>query len=489
MNFVKKFVINNWFILLIFFAVIFLRFYRLEGFVTFLSDQGRDAIIIKNIVTFSHLPAIGAASSVGQVYLGPFYYYLIAPFLPLFNFNPVGLAFGVAFFSIVGMIALYFIVKREIDAKTALLFLVLIGFSSVNIEASRFSWNPNLLPFFSFLTLYLFHQFLKTKKIFFALLFGAFFSFCLQLHYLAAFLIIPMLIFYVKEFLVTKNKPTFLVKLFAAIASFLLFMSPLLIFDLRHNFLNTRNLIKLFTQQGILSHTSLLNRIVQTVQSFFSQIMVVNMSPLVPFIVLGCLLIAFLLLQKKQSHLLLNIHLVNTFSYLIGFALLNSPRHPHYYHPVYFSFFLIVAYLFSFLIKKLRINLNLFIVTFFFVTYIIVNVKNCYFLFDQPGNQIQYASNVANFLADKIDHKPFNIATWPVEFFEDQFVYFLELKGLVPADRTKVEITNQMFVLCNQEPCKVLNSPSWNISMFGKAKIDTIWEFEGLKIYKLVHES
>jgi len=50
----------------------FLRFYRLNDFAMFLSDQGRDAIIIKRILTGEHFPAIGAPTSVGQVYLGPF---------------------------------------------------------------------------------------------------------------------------------------------------------------------------------------------------------------------------------------------------------------------------------------------------------------------------------------------------------------------------------------------------------------------------------
>lgn len=40
-----------------------------------------------------------------------------------------------------------------------------------------------------------------------------------------------------------------------------------------------------------------------------------------------------------------------------------------------------------------------------------------------------------------------------------------------------------------KEPCQIINSPSWNISMFGKSKIDKIWNYEGLKIYKLLHEN
>lgn len=486
MGYIKKYIIKNLLVVSVFCCAIFLRFFRLGEFATFLSDQGRDAIIVKNIVTFSHLPAIGASSSIGQVYLGPFYYYLIAPFLPLFAFNPVGLAFGVALFSIIGIIVSYLITKKEVDPKTAFLFLIFVSFSFINIDSSRFSWNPNLLPFFSFLTFYWFYKFLKTKKIIFSILFGSFFSFSLQLHYLAAILIIPIFIFFIAELFKTNHKISFIGKLIISIFSFLFFLFPLIIFDLRHNFLNTKNFIKLFTGQGMLSNSSLISRIFETIQAFFSHMFATNINLIVPVIVLTGMLAIFILM-RKQLHLLLRIHLVNIFSYLVFFSLLNSSRHPHYYHPVYLSFFLVSAYLLSLLIKKTGLNFPTLIVSLFFTAYVLVNIQNYNFLFQQPNNQIQHAQNVANFLAEKIDHKPFNIATWPVEFFEDEFVYFLNLKGIIPADRSKVEITNQMFVLCSQEPCRVLNSPSWNISMFGQAKIDTMWTIEGIKIYKLIH--
>src|SRR3989344_2321104 len=87
--------------------VVFLRFFKLAEFAMFLGDQGRDAIIIKRIITLEHFPAIGPPSSLGQIYLGPFYYYLIAPFLFLSRFNPVGPALGVALISIIGIIISY----------------------------------------------------------------------------------------------------------------------------------------------------------------------------------------------------------------------------------------------------------------------------------------------------------------------------------------------------------------------------------------------
>ncbi len=79
---------KHWLLVIVIITGVILRFYKLEGFVTFLGDQGRDAIILKRIVTLEHFPAIGAPTSIGQVYLGPFYYYFISPWLFFFTLSP-----------------------------------------------------------------------------------------------------------------------------------------------------------------------------------------------------------------------------------------------------------------------------------------------------------------------------------------------------------------------------------------------------------------
>ena len=455
----------------------------------FLSDQGRDAIIIKRIITFEHFPAIGAPTSIGQVFLGPFYYYLVSPFLALFNYNPVGLAFGVAFLSIIGLIASYIAVKHELNKKTALLFFILAGFSYIQIENSRFSWNPNLLPIFSFFTLYFFYKTLKDKKYLFAVLFGSFLSFCLQLHYLSILLIIPILFFSISHLLKTKKKTAFILQTICAFFSFLFWNIPLILFDIRHNFLNSTNFIKLFTEQSIVQKTSFLSRLIEVNNGFFSALVKMQTPSIITLIILiFILLILFsrIYTEKYHQRLFILIHAVNFISFMVFFALLNSPNHPHYYGQIYLSFFLIIAFiLLSF--QKCSAFKNILII-FFVIIYIFFNAKNYNFIFNKSQNQIGHSKIVAEFLSEKIGSKPFNISTWPVDFSEDNYLYFLELKDKIPANRENHEITNQMFVLCNTKPCLVINSPSWNIYMFGKAKIDKIWDIENIKVFKLIHD-
>ena len=61
-------------VIVLIFAVFFLRFYRLPEYLMFLSDQGRDAIVLKRLVTLEKLVFVGPTTSIGNVFTGPFYY-------------------------------------------------------------------------------------------------------------------------------------------------------------------------------------------------------------------------------------------------------------------------------------------------------------------------------------------------------------------------------------------------------------------------------
>jgi 4-amino-4-deoxy-L-arabinose transferase-like glycosyltransferase len=483
---VKKTVWRNRFALILILIAAVLRFYKLEEYVTFLSDQGRDAIIIKRIVALEHLTAIGAPSSIGGVFLGPFYYYLVAPFLFLYNFNPTGLAFGVALLSTIGLIFSYFVVKRVVNARAAFYFLILLAYSSISIELARFSWNPNLLPIFAFMTLYFFYLSFTKNSLVAAFTFGALFALSIQLHYLAVFIVLPLIAAAIYFLIKNRSLITFVRNLIASAFAFVIFFSPLIIFDLKHDFINSKNFLKLFAEKNIVAESSSSYRFIDTTQSFINAVFQTQISSLNLIVIMLVTLAGAYFVLKEKNNLFLKINFLNLVLFLFAFSRLNSFRHPHYYGPVYYSFFFIIA----FFLNKLDMKkvFRFFVVPVLLIIYIFINVRTYPFLKGDGNQQIRYARQVADFLAEKIGNEPFNVATWPVEFSESHFLYFLELKGLVPADREKVEITNQMFVICGTEPCLVLDSPSWNISMFGKAKIDKKWQYDDLKIYRLVHD-
>src|SRR5258708_4785831 len=142
----------------------FVRLYKIDGYMTFLGDEGRDVIIVRRLLIEHHPPLIGPGTSIGNMYLGPAYYYMMAIPLLVANFNPVGPAI---FIALLGIITIFFVwyVTRQWFAKTstsekellnvgALVAAFLYAISPVIIIYSRSSWNPNIMPFFSLLTVY-----------------------------------------------------------------------------------------------------------------------------------------------------------------------------------------------------------------------------------------------------------------------------------------------------------------------------------------------
>ncbi len=78
----------------------FTHLYRIDKTFVFHNDEGRDALISYRMIDTKRPVLLGPETSVGNMYLGPFYYYLMVPALALSGLNPVGPAIMVAFLGI-----------------------------------------------------------------------------------------------------------------------------------------------------------------------------------------------------------------------------------------------------------------------------------------------------------------------------------------------------------------------------------------------------
>jgi hypothetical protein len=73
---------------------------------TFLGDEGRDALVLLRLFRNFDIPFLGPTASVGGFFLGPFYYYLIAPFFV----GILGKTKGYMLHSILGSAILYLLI-------------------------------------------------------------------------------------------------------------------------------------------------------------------------------------------------------------------------------------------------------------------------------------------------------------------------------------------------------------------------------------------
>jgi Dolichyl-phosphate-mannose-protein mannosyltransferase len=187
-------------LLIIILGAIFVRTYNFHDWLFFKFDQARDAILISKAINNSpmDLPLLGPrATKVGNDYLrlGPAYYYFQYFSGVIFSSTkPDIFAYPDIFFSILVIPLLYFFFRLYFSRLHSLLGTLLYAFSFLIIQYSRFSWNPNAVPFFTLATFYGMLSFFRAKEFRKKLLWISVWAFSLaiasQLHFFAFFTLV-----------------------------------------------------------------------------------------------------------------------------------------------------------------------------------------------------------------------------------------------------------------------------------------------------------
>lgn len=450
----------------------------------FLADQGRDAVIIRRIILLQKFPLIGPPSSIGEVFLGPFYYYIVAPFLWIFQSNPGGIAVGVALLSMGAVVFIYYFASKIVSREVALIFSLFISFSALFVNIGRFSWNPNLLPYFTFITMSLFFLSLHGKrKVLYSILFGIFFGLSFQLHHLAGLLFVPIALYFILFLLRKRNFSALRVPVLSGVG-FVLTLLPFIFFELRHNFLNFRNLISLFTKQNVVSTGPLLNRLFDVTSAAVQFALHISISPLLACIIALLVVGICISILRKKENPFITLHVITFVSLLFALSRVNAQAIPHYFHTVYMSFYLLIAFILSHLLQRKLKLISLIIILLF----VVIQSRSYYFFWKEPSRQYELPERIGKEIAAQTQGKRINLATYPTDFTSrDCYQYYIELYGGSVVDGSSSEVTDTLYVLCNKQPCRVINSDSWNIQMFGAAKIDTMEKKDDVTIYKLIH--
>lgn len=216
----------------------FLRLYRIEDTLMFQGDQGRDALVVKGIIREGNLTLLGPVTSVGNMYLGPFYYYFMAPLLWITYPSPVGPAYGVALLNIVTIVLLFKIANKYFDTATAYSASFLFAINQVAVILSRFSWNPNIAPFFALTTYWACLKALEEKQYKYLLLGALSFGLLTQSHYIALLMgLVPAVAVILSLVHDKKNRLTIAIYAVGSALVYLATWLPLVMFDFRHNFL------------------------------------------------------------------------------------------------------------------------------------------------------------------------------------------------------------------------------------------------------------
>jgi len=181
----RGFVYRHWGTIGIFailFLSAYLRLWNIGGYMTFLGDEGRDVLVVKRMIVDHDITFLGPTASVGGFFLGPIYYYFMAPFLWLWNLNPVGPAVMVALFGVATIYLLYRVGTDFVSRSTGYIAALLYAIAPLVVAHSRSSWNPNIVPFFSLLYIYSLWKAQESRKVRWLFVAGISFGVGIQLH-------------------------------------------------------------------------------------------------------------------------------------------------------------------------------------------------------------------------------------------------------------------------------------------------------------------
>lgn len=496
---------------LIFLAMIvlvgaFCRLYKIDQYMTFLGDEGRDVIIVRRIFTEAHPPLIGPGTSVGSMYLGPLYYYLMAIPLILSGFSPVGPAVMVALISLATILLIWWVGRSWFSKTAGLIAAGLYAISPTVITFSHSSWNPNIMPFFALLSVFSVWKVWQKKEFNWLIVMGVSFAFVLQSHYLGLLLAPTLFLFWILTIVDLKSNGkwkiehwSFLRKSLLGLLFFAILMSPLLIFDLRHNFMNTKAFYNFIVNRDTALSGSLLTSFSKAPQIFnlINKSLLSGKNALVGavssiVIVLGVfyVLVKNFVVQKnfkiKPEYWLL-------FSWIgfgiIGLSFYKMEIYDHYLGFLFPVPFLLIGIFISLLVKKgiLAKVLGIIVVLLLLVISIIQNPFKY-----EPNRQLKRSQDVAHTILSQSDGKPFNLAVIAERNYEDGYRYFLELWGgkVLHADRwNPTTISEVLFVVCENEPakCDPTHSPKAEVANFGMSMIEDEWNVDGVIIYRLGH--
>ncbi|MEK7127309.1 MAG: hypothetical protein AAB838_01120 [Patescibacteria group bacterium] len=219
------------FVILIILLGLGLRFYHLDKIAAFDYDQEVAANWVKNLVVDHKFSLIGQETSVSGVYIAPFFYYLLAPVYFFSGMNPFAANIFVVCLSVLTLIYLY---KWSKSLIVIFLYAIHPGLIIFNQTVA-----PSSLVFV--IAAGVGYYLTKINKKFYDyLILGLFLGLTFSAHPPSVLLIPLTLLLFIRQKEKLRNYFFVLVPVF-------ILVSPLLVFELKHGFLISRNILAIQT--------------------------------------------------------------------------------------------------------------------------------------------------------------------------------------------------------------------------------------------------
>lgn len=269
MQFFKK----NWIsfvILSILLCLLLSTWWLINGDIYYDIDTSRDFLVLREVLQTGKLTLLGPRSGVvGGLFHGPLWYYINLPVFFLTNGDPILIGWFWWGLSILTLIIFWKVCEKLFNRKTAVLATLLYSANSIinpSIGLKRF-FNPYGAVVLSPIFFYFFVIYIKKRKpIFLALslfILGLIIQFQMAFGIPILFLTLLYLIFF------SFKKGLF--KHLLILPIIFIPLSTFIIFDIRHDFLQTQSLVRFLTSQTQMLDFNLRDFVLERITTIFTE--------------------------------------------------------------------------------------------------------------------------------------------------------------------------------------------------------------------------
>ena len=368
----------------------FLRVYKAQELFNYAHDNDLASWIIKDIVVNHHLRLIGQQTSVTGVFIGSLFYYLQIPFYLIGKMDPFPVVFLTIILGTFSVFSFYFVFSKIFGKKAGLIGALIYAVSQLIVFSDR-EVVPTM-PVMLWTVWYLYDLYLiyKGKQKTGFILFGVLTALVWHLN-LALYLISPLAIL---AWILSRKRLQWKY-FFLGMGLLVVLNSPLIIFETRHNFQQTKAIVaSLTTNNNLIPQTSTgwvkMDRVMQLVEKNTSYIFFPSMSVPVRLAIYLLVGILFLLLVTRKISKSMALMMVLWQLLYIGFFTVNSLNLSEYYlsgmNVIWIS---IVSIAFGVLTEKKFLKAVVIIII---GTYSIWNV---YLIVNSNGDQMGYVQRKA----------------------------------------------------------------------------------------------
>lgn len=413
-------------LILIILLAFFFRTYQVVERFEFAHDADLYSWMVKDIVINGHLRLVGQETSAPGIFIGPLFYYLLAPFYLFFNMDPVGSIVPTIIIGLLTILSYFFVFSKLFNWQTGLIGAFLYAVLLSTVSHDRWVVPTVTTSIWSVWFFYTVIMIARGKLFVFPLL-GILVGLIWNIH----IALIPALIAIPIALLNSKKIPNFkqLVIFFMAL---IITSLPLIFFELRHNFQQIISLGQNFTltregATGWYKFQIVLDMIAGNLNNllFAPHAFDKHKNILLPLILIS----AFWLTKKKLWN---TSELIPLYSWILAmilfFSISSSPVSEYYFNNLEVIFLSIVSLSLYFIFKSSRWGKKLVL-----GLLIIVSLKNAYLFLTLDTYHKGYIERkaVVSYIVEHAKEKNFpcfsiNYITSPGENVGFRYFFFLK---------------------------------------------------------------